>query len=302
MPIDPDLLIERRRLRWRVAAWRAAAILALLLAVAVAAARTSDWEGDRIARLELSGLILSDPERDAAIADLARDDSVKALIVSIDSPGGTFVGGEALHDTLRGLRERIPVVAVMEDLAASGGYMVAVASDRIFARRGTLTGSIGVLWETFDASALLGEIGIGTETLRSGPLKGQPSPLEPLSEPARTAVQGLVDEMHGLFVAMVAEGRSLDEATVRRLADGRVYSGEQAVANGLVDAIGGEKEARDWLAAERGIDADLPLVDVAWGEDPGGWLREILGLSGKTLLPETLILDGLLALWHPGAP
>ncbi|MSP83781.1 MAG: signal peptide peptidase SppA [Alphaproteobacteria bacterium] len=303
MVSDPDLLVERRRLRRRAAWWRAGAILALLLAVAAIGARGREWDGDRdrVARLHLAGLILSDSARDTVVRELAEDDSVKALIVSIDSPGGTFVGGEALHDALLVVKGRKPVIAVMADVAASGGYMVAAASDRILARRGTLTGSIGVLWETFDASELLGQIGIGTEALRSGPLKGQPSPLEPLSGPVRASIQALVDEMHGLFVAMVATGRAMDEATVRRLADGRVYSGRQAVENGLVDAIGGEAEARDWLAVERDIDADLPTIDVTWGEDSEGWLKDALGLFGKTLLLETLTLDGLTAVWHPGA-
>ncbi|MGH6719962.1 MAG: signal peptide peptidase SppA, partial [Alphaproteobacteria bacterium] len=243
--------------------------------------------------------IVSDAERDAALADIARDDDVRTLVVRIDSPGGTVVGGEALHDALRRVARAKPVVAVMAELATSAAYMTALGADRIFARQGTITGSIGVIWQTADVSELLGELGIRTEALRSGPLKARPSPLEPMTGPVRQAAQGLVDEMQTLFIALVAERRGLDQATVRRLADGRVYSGQAAAAGGLIDAIGGESEARDWLAAEHGIDADLPTAEVTWGAGRFSPLGTVLGLAGKSLLPETLILDGLVSLWHP---
>ncbi|MEX2648657.1 MAG: signal peptide peptidase SppA [Alphaproteobacteria bacterium] len=300
MIFEADLLADRRRLRRRVAWWRAAAILIAVGAVVAAIeSYVRPVTGDRLARLNVDGIIVSDPERDAALAALGDDDDIRALVVRIDSPGGTFGGGETLYESLRAVAAKKPVVAVMGDVATSAAYMTAIATDRIFAHRGTITGSIGVIWQTVDVSGLLAELGITTEALRSGPLKARPTPLEPLTEPVRAVVQHLVDDMYDLFVDMVMTRRALDEPTVRRLADGRVYSGREALGIRLIDAIGGEVEARAWLADEHGVAEDLPITDLTWGEDDADMFRDILGLSGKTLLPETLILDGLVSVWHP---
>lgn len=300
MSFEADLLADRGRLRRQMVFWRSAAILVAVAAVIGALESTGrPFGGERVAVLTVEGIIVADPERDGALAELAEDSAVRALLVRIDSPGGTFGGGETLHDSLRKVAAAKPVVAVMGDVAASAAYMTAIAADRVFARNGTITGSIGVIWQTADVSGLLGELGIRTEALRSGPFKALPNPLEPMTDPVRSAVQGLVDEMYGLFVVMVAERRGLDEAAVRRLADGRVFSGHEAATNGLVDAIGGEADARAWLEAERGIDADLPVSEVRWGDDATDVFGQILSLGGKSLLPETLILDGLVSVWHP---
>ena len=300
MSFEADLLTDRRRLRSRLAAWRAAAIL-IAIAALVAAIETQGIGRTHVAVLTVEGVIVADAERDLALGAVAENDNAAALVVRIDSPGGTFGGGESLYDALRRVAGQKPVVAVMGDLATSAAYMAALGADRIFARNGTVTGSVGVIWQTADVSELLGELGIKTEALRSGPLKARPSPLEPMTEPVRQAAQGLVDEMQDLFVAMVAERRGLDPAAVRSLADGRVYSGRAAAGNGLVDAIGGEAEAREWLAEERDIGIDLPTADVTWGQDDLGFARlgTILGLNEKSLLLETLTLDGLVSLWHP---
>ncbi|MFP6745832.1 MAG: S49 family peptidase, partial [Alphaproteobacteria bacterium] len=190
-------------------------------------------------------------------------------------------------------------VAVMGTVAASAGYMVAVASDRIYARQGTITGSIGVIMQTTDITGLLEKIGVSAEAIKSAPLKSVPSPLEPLSDEARAVTQAIIDDMQGLFTAMVAERRGFGEDRVRTLADGRVYSGRQALANGLIDAIGGEAEARDWLSTEMDVAADLPAEDVTIGDNAEAWLPELRGLSEKMLLSERLTLDGLVAVWHP---
>lgn len=300
MSFEADLLADRARLRRRAAAWRAAAIVIAVAAVIGLIETLGPPGDDRIAVLPVADVILFNPELYAALDDVAEDDDVRALVVRIDSPGGTFVGGEALYGALRDVARSKPVVAVMGELGTSAAYMAALAADRIFARQGTITGSIGVIWQTADVSELLGELGIKTEALRSGPFKALPSPLEPMTDPVRAAAQGLVDEMQSLFVAMVVERRGLDQAAVRALADGRVYSGQAALGAGLIDAIGGDAEARDWLAEAHGIDADLPAVPMTWGDDED-WLEPfgaILGLAEKSLLPETLILDGLVSIWH----
>lgn len=301
MTIDPDILLDRRRLKRGLILWRIAAIVALVAVVLVGFARFDGvLVGDHVARYAVVGIIFDDRDAMAALEEVAEDDRVKALIVHIDSPGGTFVGGEQLYRTLRMVAENKPVVAVMGTVAASAGYMVAIASDRIFAQQGTITGSIGVVMQTTDITGLLEKLGISAEAIKSAPLKASPSPFEPLTDEARAASQAVIDDMYALFMEMVAEARGLDMARTRRLADGRVYTGRQAMANGLIDEIGSESAARDWLTAEHDIPQSLPVIDVIVDYPDQDWLANVRVFSQKMLLPERLTLDGLISLWHLG--
>jgi protease IV len=240
---------------------------------------------------------------DAVEETMARS-SAKALVLRIDSPGGTVVGGESLYRAIRAVAGEKPVVAVLGEVAASGGYMVAIAADRIYAREGTITGSIGVILQTTDVTGLLDKLGVSAEAIKSAPLKAVPSPFEKLSDEGRRATQGLVDDMYAMFVEMVAERRGFDADKAKELADGRVFTGRQAVANGLIDGIGGLGEARAWLD-EKGVSADLPAREIRpWREEDwlGGVAKSaIRAVFGKTYLSERLTLDGLVAVWHPEA-
>jgi protease-4 len=300
MSFDPDALIDRRRLKRKLRWWQAVTLVAVALAV-VAALQASDLliERDKVARLRVAGLIVEDHTRDTLLANIAKDPSVRALIVHLDSPGGTVVGGEDLYRSLRVVGEQKPVVAVMGTVAASAAYMTAVAGDRVFAREGTITGSIGVLFQTADITALLDKLGIKPESLKSGPLKAVPSPTEPLTDEARAATQALVLDLFDFFIDLVVDRRPLDRAEVLRLADGRVYTGRQAVANGLVDEIGGETAARDWLADEKDIPRDVPTVTVKPKSERRGFSDALSSLTGKSLFSNALTLDGLLSVWHP---
>lgn len=300
MSFDPDAVIDRRRLKRKLRWWQAATLVAATLAI-IAGLQAGDllFKHDTVARLRIAGLIVEDYRRDALLADIAEDPSVRALIVHVDSPGGTVVGGEDLYRSLRAVSENKPVVAVMGTVAASAAYMTAVAGDRVFAREGTITGSIGVLFQTADITGMLDKLGIKPETLKSGPLKAVPSPTEPLTDEARAATQALVFDLFEFFVDLVAERRPLDRAQVLQLADGRVYTGRQAVANGLVDAIGGETAARDWLAEAKDIPRDLRAVTVKPKRERTGLSEALSGLTGKSLFSNALTLDGLLSVWHP---
>jgi protease-4 len=301
MSLESDLLIDRRRLKRGLALWRIVAIVAVLGALAVTLRDTGPARtliGGHLARLSVTGLITENHDRDRALAEVARDTRARALIVAIDSPGGTVAGGEALYRALAQVAERKPVVAVLGGTAASAGYIVALPAERIFAREATVTGSIGVLMQTTEFSGLLERLGIRTEAITGGRLKDQPSPFRPLTEEGRAALAAVVQDLHAQFIRMVATGRNMPEAEVRALADGRVLTGRQAVGARLVDAIGGEAEARAWLAAEKGIPENLPVRDVtARGERE--WLARLLRDARKAVSDERLSLDGLFALWHP---
>lgn len=300
MTHESDILVDRRRLKRGLVLWRVLAVVALVATVVAVFARFDDLAlRDHVARISVEGLIVADPATIEALGDVADNARVKALIVRIDSPGGTFVGGESLYRALRRVAEQKPVIAVMGTVATSAGYMTAIAADRIFAHEGTITGSIGVMVQTTDITGLLGKLGVTAEAIKSSPLKATPSPLEPLTDEARAAAKSLIDDMHALFIAMVAERRGLDAARARELADGRVYSGRQALQIDLVDAIGDETEARSWLAETKGIPEDLPVREVE-AERPGEkWLSNLESLAGKMLFSERLILDGLVSVWHP---
>ncbi len=237
MTLETDLLLDRRRLKRRLVFWRSFAVLAVVAAVlAVVHARGLPFGRSHLARLTVSGVITDDRKLNDAIERLANDKSVKALIVSINSPGGSVAGGESLHDAIASVAAKKPVVAVMGATAASAGYMIAVPAARIFAREGTLTGSIGVLLETGEVSGLLKMLGIQAEAITSGPLKDQPSFTRPLTPEGRDVLHGIVMDMYDQFVGMVASGRHMDADRVRELADGRAYTGRQALRLGLVSA------------------------------------------------------------------
>ena len=300
MALDSDHVLDRRRLKRHLLLWRVAAIVATVAAVVAIAGGVRELAGgDHVARLTVKSLIIDDPWREAALADVAEDSSIRALLVRIDSPGGTVVGGEALYHSLRAVAEKKPVIAVMGELATSAGYMVALGANHIVARAGSLTGSIGVIMQSADVTGLLDKLGIKPYSIKSRPLKAQPNPLEPLTEEAREAAKAVVLDFFGFFVDLVVERRAMPREAVLRLADGRVFTGRQALSSGLVDEIGGETQARRWLDETHGIAASLPVRDVVVEHGEELWRDMIGNALGKMLSSERLSLDGLVSLWHP---
>ena len=309
MMSDAELIVERRRLRRRLVFWR---ILAVVLAVVALAALV--WEGggrkfeNHLARIRIDGLITGDQKTLDLLKEVSEADQVKGVILRIDSPGGTTAGSEAVYDAIRRISAKKPVVAVMDTVAASGGYITALAADRIVARGNTITGSIGVIFSMPEISKLLDTIGVNMEELRSGDLKAEPSPYKPMSDKARAVSMELVNDGFAWFKGLVAERRNLPMAQVDVLSDGRVYTGRQAVNVKLVDELGGEETAVAWLEKEKGIASGLPVHD--WkprsSADPTGLgfaaadiVLKSLGLKGLQAAAERAQLDGLLVLWHP---
>ena len=210
MAFDTDSLIDRRRLKRRLAIWRVVALVSIVAVIAVAVARTPQLPvGKHIAVLTVEGLIVSDPYRDRAVRALAEDDKTAALLIRIDSPGGTTYGSEALYRSLREVADAKPVVAVMNGVAASGGYMAALAADHVVARETTITGSIGVIMEATNFVGLMEKLGIESESIKSGPLKAEPNPLSRMTPEARGAAQAIISDVHKMFVGMVSERRGM---------------------------------------------------------------------------------------------
>lgn len=323
MSLDADQIVDRRRMRRKLTFWRT---LAVLLAVGAliglgGALRTrvgvfAGASGASIARITISGLIRNDQERVTALTRLA-DSQAKAVIVHINSPGGTTAGSEELHHSLIALKSKKPTVVVVDGLAASGGYIAAIAADHIVARETSLVGSIGVLFQFPNVGELLSKLGVTMEEVKSSPLKAAPNGFEPTSPEARAAIASLVKDSYDWFRALVKDRRRLDDADLDQVADGRVFTGRQGVPLKLVDELGDEETAVAWLAKQNNIDPKTPVRDYRLHDRLGDLpflhtaVSALISAAGFGALAqrfdtwgsmqERINLDGLLALWQPSA-
>lgn len=320
MSLQGEYTSDYRRVRRRMRIWRLFAVIGVIAAVFFALSKGvysgAVFGGDHIARITISGLITDDLKLQKLIEKAGENKRVKAVILRINSPGGTTTGSEALFEKIRKLAEKKPVVAVLGTVAASGGYITAIAADYIVARGNTITGSIGVIFQWAQITELLDKVGVKFQSIKSAPLKATPNPFEQTSPEARKAAEEMVRDAFDWFVKLVAERRSLSPERARELADGRVYTGRIAARNKLVDEIGGEDRAVTWLTEKRQIKADLEIVDWRVQQSRGLGLTgqalalllrlaglgdsvAKLGLTGKALSAERLSLDGLVSVWQP---
>ena len=307
---EAELIVDRRRLKRSLTWWRIAAVVLAAAAIAALVWTPGNFKGfeNHIARIRIDGLITGDQPTLDLLKKVATSDKVKAVIIRIDSPGGTTAGSEAIYEAVRVIAKDKPVVAVMDTVAASGGYITAIAADRIVARGNTITGSIGVIFSFPEISRLLDTLGIKMEELKSGELKAEPSPYKPVSDKVRAVSMEMVQDGYDWFTGLVALRRGLDIVRVRELADGRVYTGRQAIAVKLIDELGGEEVAVTWLETEKKLGPGLEIVDwkprqasvpTGFGFAAADLVLRALGLEGLASGVERAKLDGLLVLWHP---
>src|SRR5580704_18953821 len=322
MSLDADLIVDRRRMRRKLTFWRVLAVAVIVVAILGTAAVWSNrtgfaGAGSYIARVTIKGLIRDDEERVKQLDKLAQSSSARAVIVHVDSPGGTTAGSEQLYDSLMRLKEKKPLVVVVDGLAASGGYITAIAADHIVAQDTSLVGSIGVLFQYPNVGDLLKTLGIKVEEVKSSPLKASPNGFEPTSPEARAAIESLVSDSYAWFRNLVKVRRNLDDAELERVADGRVFTGRQGIPLKLVDELGDERMAIAWLAKEKNIDPTIPVrdyelhgrfSDLTFLHTAVLGLLDLVGLDavaqrfeewGGMQGIDRLNLDGLLALWHP---
>lgn len=319
MSLDLESMIDRRKLRRKLTFWRVlAVVIALGTIIAggfyVAGGPDFSRNAPHIARLPIEGVILENRDQLKLIEEIGEDKNVQAVIVSINSPGGSTTGGEEIYNALRRLAEKKPVVSEIRTVGASAGYMVALAGERIFARYNSITGSIGVLFQYGNAAKLMDMVGIHMDAVKSAPLKAEPDYYSPASPEAREMLAQVVNDSYEWFVDLVAERRDFAPAKARELADGRIFSGHRAFENGLIDAVGGEKDVIAWLAEEKSVDAGLPVltwrVKTAKDELPfavkmskglGQGVAETI-LDGtkaaNRLISPGFTLDGLVSVWQ----
>jgi len=324
MSLDADLIVDRRRMRRKLTFWRIVAFGLIILAIVGVATLGSRRFGltgvsPYIARVTISGLIRDDGDRVQALERLGKSTKVRAVIIHVDSPGGTTAGSEQLFDALSLLRDKKPMVVVVDGLAASGGYITAIAGDHIIAQQTSLVGSIGVLFQFPNVSDLLDKIGVKVESIKSTPLKAAPDGFEPTSPEARAAINAIIQDSYAWFKGLVQSRRHLNDDQLAAIDDGRVFTGRQGIDNKLVDELGNEKTALAWLGKEKSVNTDLPVRDyqlhdrfsdlpflhaaaVATLNAIGlGGLASQLGGWNTIAAIDGFNLDGLLALWHPAS-
>ncbi len=322
MSLDSDVIVDRRRMRRKLTFWRVLAAVVAIAAIAAVSAvvsprgRSAFTTAGSIARVNIDGLIRTDQQRVEALERL-ENSSAAAVVVHINSPGGTTAGSEQLYDSLMRLKAKKPMVVVVDGLAASGGYITAIAADHIVAAQSSLVGSIGVLFQFPNFAELLKTIGVKVEEVKSSPLKAAPNGFEPTSPEARAALDSLVKDSYAWFRGLVKQRRGMDDDLLEKVSDGRVFTGRQAVDLKLIDQLGDEKTAIAWLVEQKSVKKDLPVRDYSLSPRFGDltFLRtaasvalDTLGFSsiarqveraGMPQAVDRLSLDGMLALWQP---
>ncbi|HET9718079.1 MAG TPA: signal peptide peptidase SppA [Pseudolabrys sp.] len=320
MSLDADAIVDRRRMRRKLTFWRVAALVIAVLAIASSIillfpGTKFATPGNYIARIKVQGLIRGNQDRVEALGRLARS-RAQAVIVHIDSPGGTTAGSEQLYDALRDLQRKKPMVVVVDGVAASGAYIAALSADYIVANETSLVGSIGVLFQYPNFTEALKTLGISVESIKSSPLKAAPNGFEPTSPEARAAVEAIVLDSYAWFKNLVRERRRMSDSQLADVSDGRVFTGRQGLGLKLIDTLGNEKAALSWLEKEKNVPSNTPVRDYSLEPRLGefsflhllAWAFESAGLNGLSRrlqdwgtiqAVERLNLDGLLALWHP---
>ncbi|MFZ2100578.1 MAG: signal peptide peptidase SppA [Oricola sp.] len=310
-----DNIIDRRRLRRKLTFWRVVAVCVAVIALFAAA--YASFPEDRfgaksrphIAKVRIDGTIFEDEELLSVLKDIGESEAVKGVILTVDSPGGTTAGGEAIFDAVRKIAAEKPVTAQVGTLAASAGYLIASAADHIVARKTSIVGSIGVLVQYPNFATLLDNLGVDVRTIKSSPLKAEPGMFDESPPGAEDMIRRMILDSYAWFKDLVKDRRGLSDAEIATLADGSVFTGRQALDRKLIDGLGGEEAAKEWLAS-KGVDADLdviewkksePAANLLWAKAAIQWLGIDLGKNSPLeSVKDRLFLDGLVSVWHVG--
>ena len=264
-------------------------VLGVMAMVAWMGGGAGDFDGEAVGVVEIEGAIADARDTIEHIRRFREDEDIKAIVIRIDSPGGAVGPSQEIYREIRKTVETKKVVASMGAVAASGGYYVACATDGIVANPGTITGSIGVIMGYTNFRQLLDKIGMVPVVIKSGPYKDTGSPTREMRDDEREILQSITGNIHEQFVTAIAEGRKMDRAQVEQAADGRIFTGEDAKARGLVDRLGNFEDALEWAGKLGGIDGEV--VPVYARDEKLSLLRYLMSSS---------ISDWMSTLIHPG--
>jgi protease-4 len=253
--------------------------------------------GDRVAVVRIEGVILDAQKTIEELRRYRQNPSVKAIVLRIDSPGGAVVPSQEIFAEVRKMQSdgRVKVVASMGNMAASGGYYIAAATDKIVANPGTLTGSIGVIMELVNVKGLLEKVGVQSVVIKSGRYKDMASPFRAMSEEDRALLQGVLDDVHAQFIEAVAAGRAMQIEQVRNLADGRIFTGRQAKSVSLVDELGDLQEAIKLAARLVGIPGEPRVIETKKRFSIRDLLDNFFSGNALQLMPSTINLKYMVA-------
>ncbi len=274
-------------------------LLTLFIILLITALIKIQARNDFIAKISVEGVIQDRSDLVGKINDLVNNKKVKGLITIVNSPGGTYVGSKELYDSIRKLGKKVPTVVYMREIATSGGYLVALSSDKIFGNEGTITGSVGVILQTADITKLLEKIGINPVIVKSGELKAVPNPAEKLNDEKLNYLREVIQNMQREFLELVKLNRNISKSVLEIISDGRILTGKDAKKLELIDYVGNESDAIKWLKNEAKVDDDIQIVDFSIEKDLGS----ILGLSffkKKFNYLEQNFYNGFVAIWAPG--
>lgn len=269
MNISPEYLIERKKTKLQLLRWKFAALIAVITSIflfisgdsedSVSVTKAVSVGGEYVAAIEINGIILEDLNLIRKLSKIANDDKIKAVIVHINSPGGSSAGSELVYKAFRKISEQKPIVSVMGSVAASGAYKAALGTDYIFCQNGTITGSIGVIMQSAEITDLAENLGIKFENFKTSELKAAPNPLEKTTPAVREAIISSIQDNYDYFIELLMKNRKMDLRSAREIADGRIYTGRQALKINLVDQIGFEGDALKWLQDNRNIGNNINI-------------------------------------------
>ena len=264
MSLDWQILEENKKKWYRKGIWRGI-LISIILAITISLfLNFNNFSSNfsHIARISINGVIFDNSETIEIIDNLAKNDNVKSVIVRINSPGGSVVGSESLYVAINSLSQKKPVISLMGEIATSGGYIVALASNYILARKNTLTGSIGVIVQNQNFSELSEKIGVSIDTTKSGKIKGGQNPLSPSDPLVKINNQKLVNYSFDWFISIIKKNRDINQSVIELVSDGRTITGGMAMDLGLIDGIGSEKEALKYLEKKYPDFKGLPIIDI----------------------------------------
>ena len=251
-----------------------------------------------VGKIHLEGIINDKSELIKQLNDISQNKNIKGLLIIVNSPGGTFVSSKEIHDSLEKISMKIPTSAYMKEMGTSGAYLASLGVQKIFANQGTITGSIGVILQTAQLTSLMEKIGVKPIVIKSGELKATPNPLEKIDEEKIAYLKKIIGQLQNEFIDIVQQKRNLDQITIREISSGRIFTSKQALELNLIDFIGNESDALDWIKKEGNLDQKIDVIEL-------DKKKSLYNMLNKTFFKNSLkpfnlnLNNGILAIWTP---
>lgn len=294
--MNENLIFSINNLKSKILQWKIIAFVAILLMIFIVSSLLVNKKSNAnilknpyIARMEINGVIMDDQERINKLIQIRDDSKALGLIVSVDSPGGGVIASQNIYNLLNEIKKNKPVVVSMKNVAASGGYLLSLAADKIFAYDSTITGSIGVIFQYFEAVDFVERLGIRPKMFKSSPLKASPSMWEHQTKDNSEVYRNLIKDTYISFANLVKENRNFDCNQLKKTANGAIFSGIRAFELGLIDQLGNEKQALNWLKQEIGLTEEenkknsTKVIDFKYMQEEKSLFRKIFGKLNKII-------------------